>query len=184
MLILTIETSSEKSCLLLSDKDQPLAFKALPGGTGLSRNLALEVKNILQSKQPDLIAVGTGPGSYTGIRVGAALAKALAYGWNIPLMGFCSLKAFGPPPVLVDARMGGFYALLDSTPQLLSPTDPKLQTLVEIHSPHPSVIQKRLSCPALFTETTPHPDFLAPLIWQQFLQEGATPLELNYLSHP
>lgn len=90
MLILIIETSSEKGALILTDKDAPIASQILPGGPALSKCLALEVKNFLGGRIPNLIAVGTGPGSYTGIRVGAALAKGLAYGWGIPLIGFCS----------------------------------------------------------------------------------------------
>lgn len=184
MKVLILETSSEKGCLILAEQDRVLQAQTLPGGPELSRTLALEVKNILGPFQPDLVAVGTGPGSYTGIRVSAALAMALSYGWQVPLIGFCSLKAFGPSPVLVDARMGGFYALLDQAPLLLSPADPRLQNLSEIRSPHPELIQKRLASEAVFIQMTPDPSLLAKLVWSQFLEEGARPLELNYLSHP
>jgi len=184
MLILILETSGEKSCLILAENDRPIAFIALPGGPSLSKFLALEVKTLLGPLKPDLIAVGIGPGSYTGIRVGAALAKGLSYGWKVPLMGFCSLKAFGPAPVLVDARSGGFYALLESSAEIVHPLDPRLASLPEIRSPHPELIQKRLALGPILTETTPSPDLLAKLIWGQFLEEGASPLELNYLSHP
>jgi tRNA threonylcarbamoyl adenosine modification protein YeaZ len=133
----------------------------------------------------DLIAVGTGPGSYTGIRVGTALAKALAYGWEVPLIGFCSLKAFSRDlPVLVDARMGGFYALIDQKPALLPPDHPSLQTLSQIASPHPELIKKRLTTSATWHQTDPNPDLLAQLVYRQFLNEGISPLELTYLSCP
>lgn len=93
---LIFETSTEKGLIALSLGGNLIAAKPLAGGPELSKTLALEVKNLLtlHSFQPEFIAVGTGPGSYTGIRVGAALAKSLAFGWNIPLFGFCSLKAF------------------------------------------------------------------------------------------
>lgn len=182
--MLILETSSEKGCLILAEKGQPIKTHSLPGGPELSRTLALEVKKLLGPLKPDLVAVGVGPGSYTGIRVGAALAKALAYGWQVPLLGFCSLKAFGAPPVLIDARMGGFYALLNEAPCLLSPTDSRLQDLPEIRTPHPELIQKRLTSKAILRQTEPDPTLLAKLVWDQFLQEGAQPLELNYLSHP
>lgn len=184
MQILILETSCEKSCLVLANKDKPIAFKALSGGPELSRSLALEVKNLVGDRKPDLVAVGAGPGSYTGIRVGAALAKGLSYGWQVPLMGFCSLKAFGPAPVLVDARSGGFYALLDRKAELLSPTDPRLTVLREIRSPHPELVRKRMDSGALLIEIDPDPAGLAKLIWDQFLEEGAAPLELNYCSCP
>ena len=112
MLTLIIETSGEKGGLILAKQGQCIASRTLLGGPELSQSLAQEVKDLLAGASPKLIAVGIGPGSYTGIRVGAALAKALAYGWKIPCLGFCSLRAFGLPPILVDARGGGIYALL------------------------------------------------------------------------
>lgn len=182
MLILIIETSTEKGCLVLAENGTPLASQNLRGGPELSKSLAFEVKNLIGSRTPDLIAVGNGPGSYTGIRVAAAMGKALAYGWQIPLIGFCSLKAFGPKPVLIDARGGGFYALLDQEPVRISPSE--LPHLTHFSSPHPDLIQKRLPFPAIGQETEPLPSHLAEMIYQQFLEEGITPFELNYASCP
>ncbi len=185
MLILIIETSTEKGVLILANGPQPAAIKPLPAGPALSKCLALEVKIILNGQVPELIAVGAGPGSYTGIRVGAALAKALAYGWRIPLLGFCSLAAFGPLPVLVDARMGGFYALFDSEPRLISPNEIQgIQKFPYIASPHPEIIKKRLTTPSILVEKEPDPDLLADLVYRQFLEKGAPPPELTYLSCP
>ena len=184
MLTLIIETSTEKGCLILAEGGVPIASKTLPSGAALSKCLALEVQNLLNGRIPERIAVGTGPGSYTGIRVGAALAKALAYGWKIPLIGFCSLKAFGPLPVLVDARMGGFYALLDQDPLLLSPASPLLQNLPSISSPHPELIQKRLAGTSIYRETEPDPKSLTELVYRQFLEEKEASLKLTYLGSP
>ncbi len=184
MLILILETSSEKGCLIIAENETPIDFLSLAGGPNLSKTLALDVKNLLNGRKPDLIAVGHGPGSYTGIRVGAALAKGLAYGWKVPLVGFCSLEAFGAKPLLVDARGGGFYALFEKTPQIIQPTDPILQNLPYIASPHPDLIQKRLSTSAIWEESNPNPKYLAQLIFRRFLEEGTPPLKLEYLSSP
>jgi tRNA threonylcarbamoyl adenosine modification protein YeaZ len=184
MLTLILETSTEKGLIVLAEKGTPLTFQALLGGPNLSKNLALEVKKLLDGKKPDLIAVGTGPGSYTGIRVGAALGKALAYGWSVPLLGFCSLKAFGRAPVLIDARMGGFYALLDDTPLLIQPDDPRLKNLAKISTPHPEMIQKRLSSEAILEAKEPDPKGLSELVWTLFLEGKTGGLELTYLSTP
>lgn len=191
MKILILETSSEKGCLVLAENGKAIASQALPGGPELSKCLALEVEKLKckAALHLDLVAVGTGPGSYTGIRVGAALAKALAYGWNVPLLGFCSLRAFAPKAipscaVLVDARMGGFYALIDQQPTLISPSDPILQTLSHIASPHPELIKKRLTTSAIWRETEPDPALLAEIVYTQFLEEGTSPIELTYLSSP
>lgn len=179
MKTLILETSTEKGCIIWNDQ-----VKRIAGGPELSKCLAFEVKNILSGELPELIAVGTGPGSYTGIRVGAALAKALAYGWKIPLLGFCSLHTFGPDPVLVDARSGGFYALIGDKPELISPEDPRLQNIPCISSPHPELIRKRLQSPSILKEMDPNSSHLAKMIYRQFLEEGTPPLKMTYLSCP
>jgi len=61
------------------------------------------------------IAVGTGPGNFTGVRIAVAAARGLALGLGIPAVGVTRLEAlaFGlPRPVLVveDARRGEVYA--------------------------------------------------------------------------
>jgi tRNA threonylcarbamoyladenosine biosynthesis protein TsaB len=67
----------------------------------------------------DRVAVGIGPGSFTGLRVGIALALGLSEGWDVPLVGVPSLQAIAlaaPPEragcrcVLLDARKGELFA--------------------------------------------------------------------------
>lgn len=69
----------------------------------------------------DRVAVGVGPGSFTGLRVGIALAQGLSEGWCVPLVGVPSLQAMAlaaPPDrrvsrcVLLDARKGELFAAL------------------------------------------------------------------------
>ena len=65
----------------------------------------------------DLIAVGQGPGSFTGIRIGIATARGLAASLSCPLRGVSTLDvlAFGLPPCdlpvmpLIDARKGEVF---------------------------------------------------------------------------
>lgn len=70
----------------------------------------------LDRRELDLVAVGLGPGSFTGTRVGVATAKGLSLALDVPLMGVVSLRAIarGAPgrwiaPV-VDAHKGEVYA--------------------------------------------------------------------------
>lgn len=63
------------------------------------------------------IAVGVGPGSYTGVRLGVTAAKSLAFALGVPVVGVSSLMAAGlalrmtdtPIGVLFDARRGEAY---------------------------------------------------------------------------
>ncbi|HAB99269.1 MAG TPA: tRNA (adenosine(37)-N6)-threonylcarbamoyltransferase complex dimerization subunit type 1 TsaB [Parachlamydiales bacterium] len=194
MKALILETSTQKSFLLLAKEGIPVKSKLLLGGPELSRTLAKEASMLLENEPVDFLLVGQGPGSYTGIRVGAALAKGLSFGWNIPLYGFCSLKAFapnedGPFTVLVDAKMGGVYALsgkrrgdqIDTDlPRLirLHELEPLLQNNQTIVSPTPTELMKRL--PHL-TPKEASPSFSSLAAWA-FLPEFQTPLELTYLS--
>lgn len=66
----------------------------------------------------DGIAVGRGPGSFTGVRLAVSLAQGLALALDIPLVTVSSLAALameaphdaGPILALIDARMGEIYA--------------------------------------------------------------------------
>jgi tRNA threonylcarbamoyladenosine biosynthesis protein TsaB len=78
---------------------------------------------------PDLgaIAVGTGPGSYTGLRMGLITARALALALDVPVAGVSTLAALaaGTPnsvPV-VDARRGEVFSLLEGEPRCLPPAE-------------------------------------------------------------
>lgn len=178
MLNLILETSSEKGLIILAKKERVLTSLPLTGGKELSQALAFKVHELLGEEKPSLVAVGKGPGSYTGIRVGYALAQSLAYGWGVPLLGFCSLKAFEKSPLLVDARSLGFYALLEKSPERLSGDDPKLFSLKKVFSPHPDAIAQRLNIPVFPAEMDPA--FLAQLVQKQFETEGALPFDLYY----
>jgi tRNA threonylcarbamoyladenosine biosynthesis protein TsaB len=101
MTALLIETSSAEAVVALLKNGLLLKEWRLKGDSSLSRNLFLSIQALLKCcnldlKQLHYIALGIGPGSYTGTRVGATVAKTLSFSLNIPLIPFCSPLAFLP----------------------------------------------------------------------------------------
>ena len=80
----------------------------------------------------DAIAVGIGPGAFTGVRLAVSLAQGMALGLSIPIVAISTLaciaqacKHDGPIAVLIDARMDecyiGFYQKRDGIVQSIAP---------------------------------------------------------------
>jgi tRNA threonylcarbamoyladenosine biosynthesis protein TsaB len=79
----------------------------------------------VEPDQLDALAVGTGPGSFTGARIGLATARALAFALDVPAAGVSTLDALaagapGAVPV-IDAKRGEVFALLEGEPRCLKP---------------------------------------------------------------
>ncbi len=119
---LLIDTSTDLGLLALSRKGQVIGQIALCEGYRNSTLLMPSLRRLLLEcgvEVHDLtaVAVCVGPGSYTGLRVGVAVAKGLAFARNIPLIGICSLKAYLPPcdgtfAALIDAKISGAYLII------------------------------------------------------------------------
>lgn len=95
--ILNIETSTPVCSVALSDKDRILALRESSEEKSHAGNLAVFIEEILKEQHMTVhdlnaIAVGKGPGSYTGLRIGVATAKGLAYGAKIPLIAISTLE--------------------------------------------------------------------------------------------
>jgi tRNA threonylcarbamoyladenosine biosynthesis protein TsaB len=72
------------------------------------------------------IAVGVGPGSFTGIRIGLAAARGLTVALDLPVAGVSTLRALatGAPGALpvIDAKRREVFTLLDGEPACLAPS--------------------------------------------------------------
>lgn len=94
MMKLALDTSTRKSVMALFDGERTTerVFEPLATQTVIFREMA----NLLDPDTLGLldgIIVGTGPGSFTGVKIGVMAANALAWSRNIPLVGVNSLDA-------------------------------------------------------------------------------------------
>ena len=97
MRILALETSTLQSSLALSDGENVVSLTTLEPKQRTAQSLAPAIKNSLQlldwsPKSLDLIALSSGPGSFTGLRIGVTTAKMLAYATNAEILGLDSLE--------------------------------------------------------------------------------------------
>lgn len=181
MRTLIIETSSKKPFFSFVEEKTFCCQELLA-----TDKLALDLKDFLKGRKPDQIAVGIGPGSYTGMRVGGALAKALAFGWKVPLLGFESLLAFFPEAkedsfaVVFDAKSGGVYLLEEKGPSqkvAVENVETFLGKKKKLYSPDFLALQEKY--PLLktsFQEAKPNPAFL-----METLKTRPSPVSFCYL---
>ena len=63
----------------------------------------------IEPRELDGVVVGTGPGSFTGIRIGLATARGLSLGLGVPVAGVSTLHAFAGGRPVIDARRGEVF---------------------------------------------------------------------------
>ena len=98
MLILALESTAQIASAALWQDGEMLALSSLSSGNTHSTTLLPMVEQMLkntgrQVSDVDLFACTVGPGSFTGVRIGAATLQGLAFGTDKPCVGVSSLSA-------------------------------------------------------------------------------------------
>ena len=98
MIILAIDTSVKKAGIALSDDKKLIKTKLIESKQTHSETLMTEISLLLKEcnimvNDIDMFSCVTGPGSFTGIRVGVSLIKGLAFNSGKPCVGVSSLSA-------------------------------------------------------------------------------------------
>ena len=125
MILLAFETSAKAASVALFDSENLLGEQYQNTGLTHSQTLMVMAEDLLRQcgKAPsdvEAVAVANGPGSFTGVRIGAAAAKGFAWGREIPLYGVSTLEAMalglgvhqGYVCPVMDARRSQVYNAL------------------------------------------------------------------------
>lgn len=142
-LILSLETSAKVCSVAIHDETTLIATSEIHIEQSHASKLAVlidEVKNKagIELRQLSAVAISSGPGSYTGLRIGTSTAKGLCYALGIPLISIGSLEllafqmkennsqqAYLCP--MIDARRMEVYCFVtDASLNIIQPTEAKV----------------------------------------------------------
>lgn len=125
MKILAFETSAKAASVALTQEGKLLGESYQNTGLTHSQTLMVMAQDLLHQcgvtvSQLDGVAVANGPGSFTGVRIGVAAAKGLAWGAELPCVGVSTLSAMavglgawqGYVCPVMDARRSQVYNAL------------------------------------------------------------------------
>ena len=123
MSILSIDTSSQVSSVAVLSAERVAAEISMQGALTHSETLMPHIETALrmarvEKSELEGIAVSIGPGSFTGLRIGLASAKMMAYALHIPLIAVPTLEALAHHYIcegvrlvpMMDAQKGNVYA--------------------------------------------------------------------------
>jgi tRNA threonylcarbamoyladenosine biosynthesis protein TsaB len=127
VLTLAFDTATAVATSALVDGDEVLGERVSRAQTLLEDVDALLRQAGSHPTDLDRLAVGLGPGSFTGVRIGLAVARGLALSLELPGVGVSTLAALaagapGAVPV-IDAKRREIFTLLDGEPRVLAPED-------------------------------------------------------------
>lgn len=122
MLILAFDTSTRAISVALLEDERPFAELTFAVDRHHSETLLAAIDHLLrlsgrEISQVELLSCTVGPGSFTGLRIGVATAKGLAFARSIPIAGISTLEALAvnqvfrgiPVCPLLDAKKNQVY---------------------------------------------------------------------------
>jgi len=109
-MLLAIDTSTQSIGLSLYNDSQVVAEEIWQAHERHTVELAPAIQDMLRRSalkisQIEVLAVALGPGSFTGLRIGLAVAKGLALALHIPIIGIPSMDALVAPQPISDLPM-------------------------------------------------------------------------------
>lgn len=122
-MILSVDSSAVTASAALTDGDRIIKSEFINAGLTHSETLLPMIKRVMQGysfSQLDAIAVTAGPGSFTGVRIGVATVKGLAFNDDLPCISVSTLEAIAYNftdencviCAVMDARRMQFYNAL------------------------------------------------------------------------
>jgi tRNA threonylcarbamoyladenosine biosynthesis protein TsaB len=131
LVILSFDTATDVATACICVHGEVVAESATAGRSVGAQRLLDDVHGLLVHagiplERVEVIVAGTGPGTFTGLRIGLATARALGFALGIPVRGVSTLDALLHPPEVdvacIDARRGEvFCAGAGLDPQAITP---------------------------------------------------------------
>ena len=123
-LILCIEAGTDICSVALARDGEMIALRESDLGKDHARKVGVFTRELLDEHnvdpdELDAVAVGKGPGSYTGLRIGVSFAKGLCYALGIPLLAIDSLRSLAA--CLVEEHEAGIIDLPEWENTILCP---------------------------------------------------------------
>lgn len=141
VLILSIESATTVCSVALHQNGEILGLMEINQENVHAKKLMLLIESLfaklgLNTKNLNAVAVSSGPGSYTGLRIGVSIAKGLAFAHDIPLIGIDTLNALAQQvipfcgsgdviiPMLDARRMEIYMSIVSSSGEIIEASQP------------------------------------------------------------
>ncbi len=217
MLLLAIDTSTSAIAVALHDGERVLAERSTIDARHHTEHVAPSITAVLEeagraAADVTTVAVGVGPGPFTGLRVGMVTATVFGHARGVPVHGVCSLDALAHEAATTGVVAGEFVVATDARRKevywaryAVEPADggARARRLTDPAVDYPATVAERLDgAPVVGRGALLYPDLLGRLtgppsgpldvsaghlaaVALRALEEGATlPVEPLYLRRP